>query len=100
MMSIKVSRVGIAGVDAYSQGGLVDEPLGLAAQQLRCNPLASMGLNDIDPFQFTIAAIPLREMTGDQSNHTTVFHCHISSPRLQRFLRMNFTAKICQDAFL
>src|ERR1700733_4520875 len=53
-------------VDAYAQSLLFDEPRGQSDDHLPGDPVASVGLDYVDPFQLALAAVPRGAMSGDE----------------------------------
>jgi len=70
------------------------KPLRQHSKQLAGDPHSAKRGRDEQVLQFAVAAVPLRQMTGNVGDHPLIEKRYVSGSRRQRMLRMMLAVEI------
>lgn len=85
---------------AYPKCLIRNKPMRHQAEQLRSDPDSSRFRDDVDPFQFSVAGIALREVTCREGDNRAFVYRHVTRSRSACVSWIQFTCQVSGNALL
>lgn len=100
MLVVEGASDRVAGVDADTKGVLLLEPLGQRAEESAGNSLPATVLDGVDPLEFGVALVAMREMARDKTHDLLSVDGNEGCSGGKRFLGRVGSVEVARDAVL